>query len=215
MLPYYSMFGPDKCGATDKVHFILQHRNPVSGVWEEKHLADAPRIRGDKKHHVYTLALRPSDSSYEIYIDTKSESKGSLLEAMTPPINPPEMIDDPSDHKPADWVDEATIADPTATKPEDWDEDAPLRIPDEHATKPDDWSEDTPLLIADPEAEQPENWDEEEDGIYEAPQVRNPECESLAGCGPWHPPMIANPEWLASLTKAWQQTYLLPCTTCA
>jgi Calreticulin family len=56
-------------------------------VWEEKHLADAPRIRGDKKHHVYTLALRPSDSSYEIYIDTKSESKGSLLEAMTPPIN--------------------------------------------------------------------------------------------------------------------------------
>jgi Calreticulin family len=255
------MFGPDKCGATDKVHFILQHRNPVSGmttchhttrinlhmltslgtalkplygqckstatklvhiavllpitlhsctdvvacsilclnagVWEEKHLADAPRIRGDKKHHVYTLALRPSDGSYEIYIDTKSESKGSLLDAMTPPINvsaqqlaflpvdtytaasvlfhacscchvaahqtalvsylavyattifvmllccycsgkqfeltlalcyyccimhgntqPPEMIDDPTDHKPADWVDEAMIADPAATKPE-------------------------------------------------------------------------------------------------
>jgi Calreticulin family len=30
--PYHSMFGPDKCGATDKVHFILQHRNPVSGM---------------------------------------------------------------------------------------------------------------------------------------------------------------------------------------
>lgn len=26
--PYWIMFGPDKCGATNKVHFILKHKNP-------------------------------------------------------------------------------------------------------------------------------------------------------------------------------------------
>jgi hypothetical protein len=32
---------------------------------------------------------------------------GSLLENFKPPVNPPKMIDDPEDKKPADWVDEA------------------------------------------------------------------------------------------------------------
>jgi len=27
--PYVIMFGPDRCGTTDKVHFILQHQNPI------------------------------------------------------------------------------------------------------------------------------------------------------------------------------------------
>lgn len=39
--PYIIMFGPDKCGATNKVHFILRHQNPVSGEWEEKHMKTA------------------------------------------------------------------------------------------------------------------------------------------------------------------------------
>ena len=34
--PYTIMFGPDHCGETNKVHFILRHRNPLSGEWEEK-----------------------------------------------------------------------------------------------------------------------------------------------------------------------------------
>eukprot|EP00960_Hanusia_phi_P015953 470550-Hanusia_phi.AAC.3 len=33
---YTIMFGPDRCGSTDKVHFILQHQNPVTKQWEEK-----------------------------------------------------------------------------------------------------------------------------------------------------------------------------------
>jgi hypothetical protein len=37
---------------------------------------------------------------------------------LTPPINPPKEIDDPTDSKPADWVDEATIDDPDAKKPD-------------------------------------------------------------------------------------------------
>ena len=31
--PYSIMFGPDKCGATNKVHFILKHKNPKSGEY--------------------------------------------------------------------------------------------------------------------------------------------------------------------------------------
>ena len=34
---------------------------------------------------------------------------GHLLESLTPPINPPEEIADPSDKKPSDWVDDAKI----------------------------------------------------------------------------------------------------------
>ena len=40
--PYGIMFGPDHCGDTNKVHFIIQHQNPVSKEWEEKPDADEP-----------------------------------------------------------------------------------------------------------------------------------------------------------------------------
>ena len=40
--PYTIMFGPDKCGTTNKVHFIFRHQNPVSKEWEEKHMKDPP-----------------------------------------------------------------------------------------------------------------------------------------------------------------------------
>ncbi|KAM3569229.1 hypothetical protein VYU27_008674, partial [Nannochloropsis oceanica] len=100
--PYVIMFGPDKCGSTNKVHFILRHQNPVSGKWEEKHPEGVPAIKTDKKSHLYTLVIRP-DNTFEILVDNVSEKKGSLLENMLPPVNPPEMIDDPSDTKPTDW----------------------------------------------------------------------------------------------------------------
>lgn len=29
--PYTIMFGPDRCGATNKVHFIFRHKNPLTG----------------------------------------------------------------------------------------------------------------------------------------------------------------------------------------
>ena len=70
--PYIVMFGPDKCGGTNKVcskqwhpvvscllsllaelgcmqrgqvHFILRHKNPVNGVWEEKHANNMPAVK--------------------------------------------------------------------------------------------------------------------------------------------------------------------------
>jgi hypothetical protein len=31
------------CGETDKVYFIFQHWNPLTGVSEEEHYVDAPQ----------------------------------------------------------------------------------------------------------------------------------------------------------------------------
>ncbi|EAT88145.2 hypothetical protein SNOG_04385 [Parastagonospora nodorum SN15] len=197
--PYIIMFGPDKCGATNKVHFIFRHKNPKTGEYEEKHLKNPPMARIVKTTSLYTLIVKP-DNSFEIKIDGESTRNGTLLEDFTPSVNPEKEIDDPNDKKPEDWVDEARIADPDAKKPEDWDEDAPFEIVDEEATKPEDWLEDEPTTIPDPEAEKPEDWDDEEDGDWIAPTVPNPKCEEASGCGKWEPPMKKNPAWKGKWT---------------
>ena len=190
---YTIMFGPDKCGGNDKVHFILQHQNPVSKEWEEKHANDMPVSHlGDRKTHLYTLIVRP-DNSFEVLIDNVSKKKGSLLSDMTPPVNPEKVIDDPDDKKPSDWVDLAQIEDPAATKPDDWDETLPEYIPDEKASKPAGWEDNEPLQVPDPAATKPADWDDEEDGDWEAPIVDNPKCK--VGCGEWKRPTIRNPDY--------------------
>ncbi|KAF9166786.1 hypothetical protein DFQ26_006881 [Actinomortierella ambigua] len=191
--PYTIMFGPDKCGSTNKVHFIFRHKNPKTGEYEEKHLQSAPMAKVGSTTNLYTLIVKP-DQTYEIKINNESASSGSLLENFQPPVNPPKEIDDPEDKKPADWVDIAKIPDPEASKPEDWDEDAPARILDESAVKPDDWLEDELAEIPDPEAVKPEDWNDEEDGDWISATIPNPKCESN-GCGPWKRPMIANPAY--------------------
>ncbi|KAJ8105826.1 hypothetical protein OPT61_g9947 [Boeremia exigua] len=192
--PYVIMFGPDKCGATNKVHFIFKHKNPKTGEYEEKHLKNPPMARIVKTSTLYTLIVKP-DQSFEIKIDGESTRNGTLLEDFTPSVNPDAEIDDEDDKKPEDWVDDARIADPEATKPEDWDEDAPFEIVDETAEKPEDWLEDEPTTIPDPEAEKPEDWDDEEDGDWIAPTVPNPKCDEVSGCGKWSAPMIKNPAY--------------------
>ncbi len=119
--PYSIMFGPDKCGPNNKVHFIFQYQNPVTKIWEEKHFKDAPPAKSDQKTHLYTLIIR-KDNTFDILIDNEVAKSGNLLTSMSPPISPPLEIDDPSDTKPSDWVDVAKIPDPDASKPEDWDE---------------------------------------------------------------------------------------------
>ncbi|CAG8194274.1 unnamed protein product [Penicillium olsonii] len=192
--PYVIMFGPDKCGATNKVHFIFRHKNPKTGEYEEKHLKTPPVARTNKVTSLYTLIVKP-DQTFEILINGESAKAGSLLEDFNPPVNPEKEIDDPKDSKPADWVDEVQIADPEATKPADWDEEAPFEIVDETATQPADWLEDEATSIPDPEAEKPEDWDDEEDGDWLAPTVPNPKCADVSGCGPWTRPMTKNPEY--------------------
>lgn len=200
--PYVVMFGPDKCGATNKVHLIIKHKSP-SGQIEEKHLKSPPLILQDTDTHVYTAVLQPSDNTYEVLIDGESKKSGSLFEDFEPPFNPPEEIDDPEDKKPNDWVDEVRIPDSSASKPEDWDEDAPVSIEDEEAEKPEGWLDDEPAEIADPEAEKPDDWDDEEDGDWEAPTIANPACTAGPGCGQWKRPVKPNPaykgKWSAPL----------------
>ncbi|KAI9792524.1 MAG: hypothetical protein M1816_002044 [Peltula sp. TS41687] len=197
--PYVIMFGPDKCGSTNKVHFIFKHKNPKTGEYEEKHLKSPPMARITKTTALYTLIVRP-DQSFELKIDGGSIKNGSLLEDFSPPVNPSAEIDDPNDTKPDDWVDQSRIPDPLATKPEDWDEDLPYEIPDEEAEKPSDWLDDEPSVIPDPEAEKPEDWDDEEDGDWMAPTVPNPKCLGASGCGEWQRPTKKNPDYKGKWT---------------
>ncbi|GJC84145.1 calnexin [Colletotrichum liriopes] len=191
--PYVIMFGPDKCGHTNKVHFIFNHKNPKTGEYEEKHLTSPPTARIVKTTELYTLIVHPNNT-FIIQQNGEQVKTGSLLEDFSPAVNPEKEIDDPKDSKPEDWVDEARIADPEAKKPEDWDEDAPFEIVDEEATKPEDWLEDEPLTIPDPEAQKPEDWDEEEDGDWVAPTVPNPKCTEASGCALEEEPRLQGQE---------------------
>ncbi|KFZ10762.1 hypothetical protein V502_07938 [Pseudogymnoascus sp. VKM F-4520 (FW-2644)] len=200
--PYVIMFGPDKCGHTNKVHFIVNHKNPKTGEYEEKHMNAPPSAQISKTSELYTLIVHPNNT-FAIRQNGKQVKEGSLLEDFTPSFNPEKEIDDEKDSKPDTWVDEARIADPEAKKPEDWNEEAPFEIVDEEAEKPADWLETESQVIPDPEALKPEDWDDEEDGDWIAPSIPNPKCEDASGCGPWTKPMKANPEykgkWVAPL----------------
>lgn len=190
---YSIMFGADKCGADAKVHFIMQQKNKKTGELVEHHLKNPPKPSADKDNHLYTLAVF-TNQTFALLVDNEIERVGDLLTDFDPPVQPLKEIDDETDKKPDDWVDEEEIDDPESKKPDDWDEDAPQLIPDTKATKPEKWLDDAPLTIADPEATKPEDWDDEEDGEWEAPMIDNPKCEE-AGCGEWKPPMINNPDY--------------------
>ncbi|KAF2071555.1 hypothetical protein CYY_007127 [Polysphondylium violaceum] len=188
--PYSIMFGPDKCGQENRIHFIVRAKNPLTGEHQEKLITARPPIRIDKIAHLYTLHIKP-DNTFSIFVDGVSVLDGDFHKDFTPAFNPPKEIDDPSDKKPSTWVDEETIKDPEATKPEDWDETQPARIEDPEAVKPDDWQDNEPELVPSDET-QPEEWNEEDDGEWEAPLIQNPKC-SLGNCGEWKAPLIENP----------------------
>jgi calnexin len=192
--PFTIMFGPDRCGDTNKVHFIYRHKNPLTGEWSEHHFKKPPLPKLTKTSALYTLIVNP-DNTFKILINEDEVSSGNLLEDFTPPVNPPSEIDDPEDSKPATWVDIAEIEDESAAKPADWDEDAPLMITDTEAVKPEDWLDDEPSEIPDPEAEKPAEWDDEEDGDWISVSIPNPKCEEVSGCGEWTSPKIRNPEY--------------------
>ncbi|XP_019234878.1 PREDICTED: calnexin homolog 1-like [Nicotiana attenuata] len=194
--PYTIMFGPDKCGATNKVHFILKHKNPKSGEYIEHHLKFPPSVPSDKLTHVYTAVLRPNNELL-ILIDGEEKKKANFLseDDFEPSLIPAQTIPDPEDKKPEDWDEREKIPDPDAKKPDDWDEDAPMEIEDEEAEKPEGWLDDEPEEIDDPEATKPEDWVDEEDGEWEAPKIDNPKCAEGPGCGEWRRPMKSNPAY--------------------
>eukprot|EP00897_Mesotaenium_endlicherianum_P000928 jgi/Mesen1/10836/ME000093S10353 len=193
--PYSIMFGPDKCGATNKVHFIFRHKSPKTGEYVEHHLKSPPQPINDQLSHVYTAAIFPNNT-LRIMIDGEVKQTADLLsDDFEPPVLPPKTISDPEDTKPEDWDERAKIPDPEAKKPEDWDEDAPREIEDESASKPEGWLDNEPLEVDDPEAEKPSDWDEEEDGEWEPSKVPNPKCDEAPGCGEWKRPTIKNPAY--------------------
>jgi calnexin len=130
-----------------------------------------------------------------VRVDGEEKAAGSLLkdDDFKPPFAPPAEIDDPTDKKPADWVDTERIPDAAAVKPGDWDEDAPQKIPDPDASKPAGWVDSAPSEIPDPDARKPEDWSDEDDGAWEPPIIKNPAC--AVGCGEWKRPVIANPAY--------------------
>merc|ERR1712193_382684 len=85
----------------------------------------------NKLTHLYTLVVKP-DNTFEVFLDKKSKSTGSLHENWKFPAK---TLDDPSDSKPSDWVDEAMIDDPEDKQPSDWD--MRKKIDDPEAPKPD------------------------------------------------------------------------------
>lgn len=194
--PYQVMFGPDKCGLTNKIRFIIRRKNLITGKYEEKHLTNLPPARLNRSTNLYTLVIK-KNQDFEIRVNGQIIRAGNLLDenSMKPSINPPKEIDDENDTKPENWIDEITIPDPKqVTKPGDWDESGPAQVPDPNAIKPDDWIEDMSEYISDPDAKIPEDWDVDEDGEYIAPDIPNPECE-FHGCGPWKAPLVRNPNY--------------------
>lgn len=158
---YFLMFGPDQCGYTKKVHVIFNYKGK-NLLWKKE-----PRYPDDKLTHVYTLVVKP-DNTYEMYIDQEVKESGKLEDDWA--FLEPKEIDDATDKKPSDWVDDAQMNDPEDKKPADWDSE--------------------PEKIVDPEAKKPEDWDEEEDGKWEAPMIPNPKAK-----GPWSPKRIPNPAY--------------------
>ncbi|KAJ3440222.1 calnexin 14d-related [Anaeramoeba flamelloides] len=172
-LHYVVMFGPDKCGETNKVHLIFKRFNPKTEEWEERALVkDSPAPIMDTSSHVYSFLVN-TDGTFKVYVDLEVVAEGSIDEEFFDGWQP-ETIDDPEDEKPEDWIDEAKIPDPEVTKPEDWVDDE---------------------FIPNEEAEEPEDWDEDEDGEWERPMIANPEFT-----GKWNQPMIDNPEYKGEWT---------------
>ncbi|OWK14905.1 CLGN, partial [Cervus elaphus hippelaphus] len=80
-------------------------------------LSKAKKDDTDAEISIYDV-MNPDDT-FEVLIDQIVVNKGSLLEDVVPPINPPKEIEDPSDKKPDDWDERAKIPDASAVKPED------------------------------------------------------------------------------------------------
>jgi len=169
------MFGPDICGYTKKVHFILNKKGTNHLIKEDV------SCESDELTHVYTGALLP-DNTFKIYVDGVEKKTGAIPDFWN--ILPPKQINDPAESKPSDWVDERMIDDPDDHKPEGWDAIS-AEITDPDATKPDDWDDDL-----DGEWEAPKIPNPEYKGAWSAKKIENPKYK-----GPWVHPQIDNPEY--------------------
>ncbi|OAQ32726.1 Calreticulin-domain-containing protein [Linnemannia elongata AG-77] len=172
---YAIMFGPDVCGAQNRVHVIFHHEGKNYLTKQE---FPVPK---DTKTHLYRLTVHP-DQKYSLLIDGDIKADHVSLEEHWD-VYAPRTIADPNDKKPADWVEEEHIVDESHKKPDNYDQ--------------------IPKTIPDPEAKRPDEWDEEFDGEWEAPEIDNPDFEvweakmipNPAFKGEWKPAEIPNPDF--------------------
>lgn len=151
------------------------------------------RVPYDEIPHLYTLIIRP-DNTFEYMIDAMSFMNGTFTHSFKIPVVEPRLIDDPTDSKPADWVDNEFYPDPNARKPDDWDENEPEMIPNpRYLNPPFGWEENEPEKIPDPKDKAPDDWNEFMFGEYKPKMIRNPKCR--VGCGKYKPPMIKNKKY--------------------
>lgn len=191
--PYLIMFGPDKCGADNKVHFIIKILNPKTGIFEEYQLKKPPMAKIVQTTSLYTLIIEPNQD-FQIRINGDIVRFGNLLNTEDFDILPSKEIVDLNDTKPENWIEIEEIDDPNDFKPDDWNEDEPFFIFDPSIEKPNDWNENEPEEIPDPNDIKPEDWDEDYDGEWEPKLIDNPNCENH-GCGKWIRPKIKNPNY--------------------
>jgi hypothetical protein len=71
------MFGPDKCGGTNKIHLIIRVQNPITKEWEEKHMDKPAPIETDNLSHLYTLVIK-NDDTFKILVDSVVKVEGTL-----------------------------------------------------------------------------------------------------------------------------------------
>lgn len=200
--PFKVLFGPDVCGANNKIDLVLHVKNPRTGEYERRDLKNPPMARTNQLLNLYTLVLS-KEQTVEIRIDGEVALFASLYDEglFSPPLNPEKTIPDSKDRKPAFWDDREYVADPKSVKPDDYDAKyASPTIPDESAVKPADWDDTVPEYIEDPNATRPEHWNDEIDGIWLAPEIVNPLCYST-GCGVWKPPQLPNADYIGPWTQ--------------
>ncbi|KAF9113964.1 calreticulin 3 [Mortierella sp. AM989] len=172
---YAIMFGPDVCGAQNRVHVIFNYKGKNYLTKKE---FPVPR---DNKTHFYRLTVHP-DQKYSLVIDGDVKVDHVSIEEHWD-VYAPRTIPNPEEKKPEDWVDVKEIEDPTHVKPENYDS--------------------IPRYIPDPEAAQPEDWDVESDGDWEAAEIPNPDFEEWTPKfipnpeykGEWKATDIPNPEF--------------------
>lgn len=192
--PFEIMFGPDICGSTNIVLFIIKTEGPDGTI--ESHVRTPPMARANPLTNLYTLVIR-KNQDLEIRINGDVAKAGNIVSTphfMEPPLNVPEFIADKDATKPEDWDDRIYISDPEAQKPADYDERyGSIWIRDPNTKKPEGWNDDATEFIDDPTSSKPQEWDDDEDGAWEPPTIRNPECSF--GCGPWEAPLVINNEY--------------------
>ncbi|KFD46052.1 hypothetical protein M513_13076, partial [Trichuris suis] len=105
------MFGPDKCGGKQIIHFIIGQKDHKTSVFTPQAISSKRPLNSifqDTLTHLFTLALYPNDS-YFIYIDQLLHDHGNLKDKMMKKMSHNDFPKDKSNtlkRAPTDWNNE-------------------------------------------------------------------------------------------------------------